>query len=291
MEITQLCYFVEVAKSQHITKSAQRLHIAQPALSQAMKRLEQELGVSLFEKNGRNIRLTRYGQYLFEKVEPIMKTLQQLPGQIQTMATEENQLIRLNVLAASSLVTEAIIAYKEDHEHIIFQVQQTDEQWDSDIYIVTSELHKEENKRTSRVFEITEKIYLAVPKGSSLSQRQSIRLEEVANEDFISLMGSKQFRTICDGYCIKAGFSPKVVFESDNPTAVRNMIAARVGIGFWPEFTWGESQNDKVDLLEISEPECFRKIRISMEAHKEDLSQVEDFYQFLTTYITKAADK
>ena len=75
MELTQIKYFLEVAESQHITKSAQKLHIAQPALSQSIHRLEKELRVPLFVPKGRNIVLTEYGKYLRQKLEPVMSEL------------------------------------------------------------------------------------------------------------------------------------------------------------------------------------------------------------------------
>ena len=109
MELTQLKYFLEVAESQHITKSAQKLHIAQPALSQSIRRLETELRVPLFASKGRNIVLTEYGKYLKEKLQPVIEELDSIPSQLQTMAKLESETIHLNVLAASTLVTEAII--------------------------------------------------------------------------------------------------------------------------------------------------------------------------------------
>ena len=67
MEINQMRYFLEVASTQHVTRSAERLHIAQPALSKAIHNLEQELGVPLFASKGRNIVLTEYGNIFRKK--------------------------------------------------------------------------------------------------------------------------------------------------------------------------------------------------------------------------------
>ena len=61
MELQQLRYFDEVARTQHVTNSAKKLNVAQPALTQSIRRLERELGVTLFERVGRNVRLTACG--------------------------------------------------------------------------------------------------------------------------------------------------------------------------------------------------------------------------------------
>ena len=68
MEILQLKYFYALAQTQHVTRTAQQLHIAQPALTQTIHRLENELEVKLFKSSGRNIILTEYGTYLMNKI-------------------------------------------------------------------------------------------------------------------------------------------------------------------------------------------------------------------------------
>lgn len=286
MELTQIRYFLEVAESQHITKSAQKLHIAQPALSQSIHRLEKELRVPLFVSKGRNIVLTEYGKYLKQKLEPVLTELDSIPGQLQTMAKLESDTVHINVLAASTLVTEAIIEYKKKRSEVNFQVLQSSADQLYDIGIRTK-LFYQLDKESDSTFVCTEKIYLAVPSSHKLAAGNSIRLAEAADEGFISLMGSRQLRLICDRYCQHAGFSPKIIFESDSPAAVRNMIAANMGIGFWPEFTWGKLDTDKVKLLEIEEPLCRRDIIIDYKLNKTDSSTVTDFFDFFTDFCRK----
>ena len=286
MELTQIRYFLEVAESQHITKSAQKLHIAQPALSQSIHRLEKELRVPLFVSKGRNIVLTEYGKYLKQKLEPVLTELDSIPGQLQTMAKLESDTVHINVLAASTLVTEAIIEYKKKRSEVNFQVLQSSADQLYDIGIRTK-LFYQLDKESDSTFVCTEKIYLAVPSSHKLAAGNSIRLAEAADEGFISLMGSRQLRLICDRYCQHAGFSAKIIFESDSPAAVRNMIAANMGIGFWPEFTWGKLDTDKVKLLEIGEPLCRRDIIIDYKLNKTDSSTVTDFFDFFTDFCRK----
>ena len=68
-ELLQLHYFLKVAKLEHMTKAAQELRIAQPALSKTIARLEEDLGVPLFDRKGRNIRLNSFGKVYLKKVE------------------------------------------------------------------------------------------------------------------------------------------------------------------------------------------------------------------------------
>ena len=92
-------------------------------------------------------------------------------------------------------------------------------------------------------------------------------------------MGSKQFRYIYDKYCHQAGIVPKIVFESDSPAAVKNMIGANLGIGFWPEYTWGEVENESVKLLEIENPSCQRSIVVTCNSPENE--NAVNFFNFV----------
>lgn len=283
MELMQIRYFLETARTKHMTNSAKNLHITQPALTQAIRRLEKDLGVPLFTAKGRNIVLTEYGKYLQKKLEPLIEQLDAVPEQLKMMVALEGETIHMNVLAASSLVMEAIIEYKKGHEDINFQLQQNSESELYDIAVTTKLFYQgtEENS-----FACAEEIYLAVPRNQRYQGRTSVRLEEAAEEEFISLLGSREFRYICDRFCQHAGFTPKIIFESDNPSAVKNMIAANMGIGFWPEFTWGSIENENVRLLKIEEPVCQRDIIIHYNRNKTDSRNVTEFYEFLINFFS-----
>lgn len=289
MELMQIRYFLEVAGTKHMTNSAKNLHITQPALTQAIRRLENDLGVPLFAAKGRNIVLTEYGKYLQKKLEPLIAQIDDIPEQLKMMVALESETIHMNVLAASSLVMEAIIQYKKKHGDIHFQLHQNIESELYDIAVTTKLFYQAENQENS--FACAEEIYLAVPENRKYKDRTSVRLTEVAEEGFVSLLGSREFRYICDRFCQHAGFTPKIIFESDNPSAVKNMIAANMGIGFWPEFTWGSIENDPVRLLKIEEPVCQRDIIINYNRNKTDSRNVVDFYDFLTEFFEERKRK
>ncbi len=291
MEITQMRYFLEVAETQHMTESAKKLHIAQPALSQAIHRFEQNVGVPLFEPKGRNIVLTEYGRFLQQELIPIMEKLDQLPEVLQTMAKLHGDTIHLNVLAASGMVTEAIIAYRNMHPDLNFQLLQNTQNEIFDIELTTRMFYQKNPRKAQTEYVCEEKIFLAVPSNGKYRDKTSITLKEVENEGFISLLGSRQFRYICDKFCYHAQIQPHIIFESDNPSAVKNMIAANLGVGFWPEFTWGEMESEHVKLLEITDPICSRDIVITCNRNKANNQNVEQFFEFLKDYCRKQKEK
>lgn len=280
MEITQLRYFIEVAQSEHITKSAEKLHIAQPALTQAIKRLEDELGVPLFVKDGRNIVITDYGKYLKEKVTPFINMLNEIPTELSEMKNIKNRTVSINVMAASSFVTNAVIKFQAMHDDIKIKLMQNSEDKSCDIDIATRLFYQHSDEADTHCFVCTEQIFLAVPSTGKYADVDSVSLSEIENEGFISLMGSRQFRNICDKFCHRANIRPNYIFESDSPTAVQNMIAANLGVGFWPEFSWGKLRNNKVKQISISDINCSRDLIFTLNKSCKNQAAIE-FFEYL----------
>lgn len=282
MELTQLQYFVAVAKSLHMTRTAEQLHVAQPALSQSISRLERELGVVLFRREARRLALTPAGAYLLERLQTPLATLAELPAQLRKIAEADRKNVRLRVMAATSLVTDAIIAYRESHPDVHFLLRNAGDQ-DFDLSITTTVAPVEDTPQTAS-FE--ERIFLVVPSEGRYGSAESIRLSDVAEENFISLAGTRQLRGICDGYCLQVGFAPRVGFESDNPASVKKLIAAHAGVGFWPEFSWGDPSLDGgVKRLAITEPDCRRRIVLAHSQHRAAGEEAERFYLYLKDFI------
>ena len=281
MELTQLQYFAAVAESLHMTRTAERLHVAQPALSQSISRLERELGVALFRREGRRLALTPAGAYLKERLKMPLAALSELPERLQRIAENDKKTVRLRVRAATSLVTDAIIAYRGTHPDVQFLLHNEAEE-DFDISISTAATPEED--RISASF--AERIFVVVPAVGRYGDRDSVRLIELAEEHFISLSDSRQLRGICDGYCLQAGFSPRVGFESDNPASVKKLIAAHAGVGFWPEFSWGDPSLDgSVKRLVISEPDCHRFVVVAQNPHRAPEGAAVQFCQYLKSFI------
>ena len=112
MELLQLRYFLTAAEYQHMTKAAEHLQIAQPALSQAIHRLEAELGVPLFERKSRSVELNEAGRLLQKRLIPIVSALDRIPGELRADQYMSSHTSHLELLAASALITNRIMAYR-----------------------------------------------------------------------------------------------------------------------------------------------------------------------------------
>ena len=124
MELLQLRYFHEVAQTQHMTNSAKRLGVAQPALTQAIRRLEGELDAKLFERAGRNIRLTPCGEALEAKVAPLLAAFDEIPLAIAQAKGQERDTVRIDVEAATSMTVDAIAAFRATVPQAAFVINQ-----------------------------------------------------------------------------------------------------------------------------------------------------------------------
>ena len=281
MDIQKLKYFYATAQLEHITRASEILHISQPSLTQAIQSLEFELGISLFERQGRRIVLTQFGKYLKERLDTLLPQFDNIPNEIEQLKSCVNKTVKLNILAASSFVINTIMSYKKKNPDVIFDFEQNEQKYDCDIVITTNGLNSDNSKNYIKRCIREEKIYLAVPKNSIYSSYSSIDLTTVKDESFIMLSNTRLFGVICNKYCSIAGFLPKILFESDSPAAVQNIISMGAGIAFWPEYSWGKINNKNVALIPISYPICQRELIIELHSRLPKSSYAEDFYKYL----------
>ncbi len=286
MELAKLRYFYTVAKLGHVTRAAEEIHIAQPALTKAIKQLEEELDAPLFYKQGRNVRLTPFGVYLQAKLQPILAQIDSIPAELATLKRERQFTVKLNVLAASSTVTEAVVAYKKRNPTVIFQLIRNDAEPDCDVSVTTDTTDVSVLPSVLEREALEEEIFLAVPKNSRYAKKSSVHLSEVKEEGFVHLAGSRTFSALCDTFCMQAGFKPHIAFESDSLIAVKNVVSASAGVGFWPAYSWGKLPSDAV-LLPIRNQECKRVLTVSLHESPYPSAASKDFYEFLVKFLQK----
>ena len=286
MELLQLRYFLAVAESEHMTNTAKLLHIAQPALTQSIHRLEQELGVSLFERAGRGIRLSPAGAYVRDRVKPAMETLENVVRDVQLFQQGEQGVVRVGVHAASGVAIDGIAAYSELNPHVSFEITQDERERHRDVIVTT--ITPRGSSTVENAVEKTpfsERIGIVVPASSALGETAS--LADFANERFIALAGSRRFREVCDTFCARRAFTPHIAFESDNPLVVKKMIGLGLGVGFWPDHSWGDLDPKSCRLVHLQETEFMRDVIVAKTSRCTPDSEAQRFYEFLLDYVAK----
>lgn len=302
MELLQLTYFLEVAESEHVTNSAKKLRIAQPALTQSIHRLERELGVSLFEHVGRNIRLTPAGAYLKGRLAPTLESLNSIAHDLEAFSEEEKHTVRIDIQSASGIVVDAIAQYSTSNPTTRFRVSQNAREPFCDLHVTTlmpdGTYHGSSTAGGIEVAweqtaQFVERIGLAISEQSaqdifelppSSESTAQLHLTSLATKRFISLAGSRAFRALCDTLCDQTGFSPLVAFESDSPSVVKKMIGLGLGVGFWPEHSWGRLAGNGVRFAKLSD-ENFKRTIVVLRASNTLSPEAVQFHAFLLNYI------
>lgn len=264
IDLNSLTYFKKVAELQHFTLAAEELRVAQPSLSRTISRLEQSLGVQLFDRSGRNVTLNPYGEIVLRHTNRILQELLDIERELADYSDQSHQLVTLSLYAASKLFPQMVTAFRQKHPLIRLKVIQespspdVSEQCD---LTLSSSIYPLSSPNTITLF--AEDILLALPDSSPLANRPFVDLIEVSHEKFICLHKGKSLRKITDTYCQIAGFEPTVVLESDSPEIVRELIHAGIGIAFIPSITWRGMETKNLVLLPIHFPQCKRYIQLS----------------------------
>lgn len=305
MDLNKLRYFLVVAETEHVTQAANMLGISQPALTRAIHRLEEELGVTLIAGEGRNIRLTEEGLFLKQHAAQAMRTLDEAEDAVKIFSTQWQQTIEVCIESVSAVVVDAIARYSREHPEVAFTVSQDEEARSSDIVIKTvsnitpafASCHKEglavgETNATVAKAKgmmdharerFTERIGIAVPLSLHSSLPEMLSLADLRKTHFICLAGRQGFRRQCDLLCKHYGFVPHLAFESDNPSVVRKMIALGLGVGFWPEHSWGPVDPEKTFWQPLVEEGFRRTISIELTSQGIEKPVARAFRRFLLT--------
>lgn len=127
MDIRQLRYFVTIVEEGQITRAAKRLNISQPPLSNQLKLLEQELNVTLFERNSRNLTLTYEGQLLFEHAKRILKEYSLTLSEFDNLKSGFTGSLYIGTIGSSALsfLPKSIIEYQQLYPNINIQIFET----------------------------------------------------------------------------------------------------------------------------------------------------------------------
>ncbi|BCL79902.1 LysR family transcriptional regulator [Ktedonobacteria bacterium brp13] len=265
MDLLQLRYFQVVARHEHMTRAARELSIAQPSLSHTITHLEEELGVPLFTRKGRNIYLNQFGRAFMLRVTRILDEIEDAKRELADLSGAERGRIALAAVNISML-PEILKVFLTDHPHVSFRlfhhhsprrIYQLLESGELDLCVASPPIQQE---GIITIPLITEEIFLVVPHDHPFAARRSIALAEAAHEHFISLRSGYSLRDMTDELCRQAGFEPDILVESEEPSAISRLVSTGFGVAFGSELNWRNSFDTRAVPLHITDPVCQRTI-------------------------------
>jgi DNA-binding transcriptional LysR family regulator len=243
IEIRHLRYFLAVAETLHFSKAAERLGMAQPPLSQQIKRLEQLIGHRLFDRTTRGVKLTPAGRLLADRARSTLEKIRDDLEQVRRLGRGEEGTLTVG-FSGSVMFTElpaAIEAYRRRYPQVELRLREmtTHAQIPALLDGTLDLAFMRDGDPTAgiQMSSVIEERYIAVlPKGHRLARKRSLRVGDLRHEPFIFFarwMGPLAFdRTMA--CCQRSGFRPNIVQDAPQwPTLVR-LVAAGLGVSLAP---------------------------------------------------------
>jgi DNA-binding transcriptional LysR family regulator len=272
MDIESLRWFQQVADGVTVTEASEVAMISQSGVSRALARLEAEVGTPLLRRSGRTLRMTHAGAVFKRYVDRCLHTLDDGIAEINQLVDPESGTVALAFQQSFGtwLVPDLIRSFRAEHPGVQFALSQVRddvlssvlEDGRTDLELGTR--RPREPALHSRVLS-AEPLRLAVPPEHRLRSRRRLSLADVAEEPFIGLPATSALRRLTDELCERAGFTSLVVFEGDDLSTVRGMVAAGLGVAVVPAPRSGtaESAAGPVGYCEIADPGAVREIRLA----------------------------
>jgi DNA-binding transcriptional LysR family regulator len=244
VEIRQLQYFVAVAQTRHFGRAAERLHMAQSPLSQAIRQLEAQLGATLFDRTTRRVELTPAGEALLLDAERILGSIEAAQTRVRLVGAGRTGLLRVGatgLAAYRQLPQLARIATRElpglelrfEPDLLTPAQEQALEEDRIDLAVLRPPLRRA--GLASRLV-ARERLVVAVPQSHRLAGDEPVRLAELRDEDFV-VYGVPD--SVVDGAvtqaCLSAGFLPRRVHAAAQTSILLTLVAAGLGVAVLPE--------------------------------------------------------
>jgi DNA-binding transcriptional LysR family regulator len=270
MELRQLAYFVAVAEEAHFTRAARRVSVAQPAISQQIRRLERELGEPLLSRDRRTVSLTRAGEVF-------------LPRARDTLAAAEsarNAVAELKGLITGSLVVGTVQnlpdrrlphllgVFHRQHPQIDVTLleEKTDMLMDTllssglDAAVVGQGPYREIPRDLESLLIAREPVVVAVYPAHRLAKRSAVRLRALRDEPLVTLTRGTGLRQTLEAACAHAGFKPRVVAETSDLRFLVDLVADEIGVAVVPESALGPGTS--LVRIELRDPRVERRLTL-----------------------------
>jgi DNA-binding transcriptional LysR family regulator len=282
----RLRQFTAVARTEHMTRAADAIGVPQPTLSRGIARLEQDLGVALFVRAGRAVRLTRAGRTLLRHAERALAELDVAAREIDADADAVRGRVALGFLHTfgAEAVPRLLREFRSTHPDVRFDLAQggndalLERLRSGEVDVcVTSPLPTDPVLVSAPLYQ--QELRLVVPVEHPLAaHRDGLPLAAAAGAQFVGYRPGFGLRSLTEAWCREAGFAPRMTFEGEDGETLRGLVGAGLGVALLAPST---HQVPGVVELPVTEPRTTRTVGMVWVADRAPSPAVEVFRSFL----------
>lgn len=295
MELRQIRYFIATAKHEHVSKAADSLHIAQSAVSRQIVNLEEELGVDLFIREGRNVRLTTIGRVFLEHMENALNVIDDARQVIDEYTDPEKGTIHLGFPSSlSTIILPTVISeFRKIYPNVKFKLSQKsyynliDSVKRGNINMALLAPVPKDVKDVKGHGLFTERIQALLPLNHRLAKHSSIKLTDIRNDEFILFPENFVLRDLAIDACKQAGFVPKVAVEVEDIDAIKGLVSAGLGVALLPEVTLVDNLLRDTVRKTVTEPYISRTLGVIVPNNRKLLPTETLFTEFLQEFFQR----
>ncbi len=295
-------WFKQVAEGKTVTEVSDLDTVTQSGVSRALARLETQVGTPLLRRSGRTLRLTRAGEVFKPYVDAMLLRFDDGIAAVSQFVSPETGTVAIAFQQSLGtwLVPDLVRSFRARHPDVRFRLTQVRDELHglpldggiADLEIGTRRFRTDPELarpgdlpvRTEQI--ATEPLRLALPREHRFAGRQRIHLADVAKEPFIALRPTSALQKLAVDLCKQAGFRPVIVFEGDDLTNVRGLVAAGLGVAVVPAprtNTPEATADGPVSFLEIADRGAERAIYLTWSAERPLLPAAQLFREHVVS--------
>ncbi|MGG2081781.1 LysR family transcriptional regulator [Lysinibacillus pakistanensis] len=242
MDLKQLQYFIAVTEQMNFSKAAEKLHISQPSLSNAIKKLEQEIGSPLLKRNTRNLQLTEAGELLYERAKVILKNMEVLKIEMDEVIVHGTSEVTIGVMESIKHWLPKVIAnYKRDYPQMMIhlvdilgskRVKKSLKSYKTHV-IITNQRMDDDELEVQSLYE--ERLVAVLPLNHPLAEKDRLTFADLCNEPFI--ISTEGFQTRLDILSAfeQANVKMNIQYEIERFETAVSLVRENLGITILPE--------------------------------------------------------
>jgi DNA-binding transcriptional LysR family regulator len=296
MDLRQLRYLVALAEERHFTRAAAREHIAQPALSQQIRRLENELGVTLVQRTTRRVSITDAGELLVARARRILAEVNAAQSELQALRGLQTGHVIVGAMHTMGPIdlSLALAIFHQRHPGVELTVREQSSEELAEMlrvdeldlaFLSVTERIESHGLRLHQL--VSEELVAALPRGHRLAERRRIRMAELAQDEFISFREGARLRELLVSAGRHAGYEPRIKLESNESQRIRRLVARGLGVAILPRSD-AEGPGAQIAVATLTEPALTRDITLAWRDGRRHGPAAAEFLQLAREVFTDA---